>query len=73
MDINARKDLDLFHKEHSVVNREALVVKNGVIVDKFIKHENKHCFPIFPRWNPKTCQHFFDIAGWDYYLDCKDI
>ena len=54
LDVTPKKDLELFHKEHSVVNREAIVVKDGVVVQRFVKEENKHCFPIFPRWNPKT-------------------
>jgi hypothetical protein len=54
LDITPKKDLSLFHKEHSVANREAIVLRGGVVVQRFIKEENKHCFPIFPRWNPKT-------------------
>jgi hypothetical protein len=73
LDITPKKDLELFHKEHSVFGREALVVRQGKVVERFVKEDNKHCFPIFPRWNPKTTQHDFDLEGWDYYLDCRDV
>jgi hypothetical protein len=73
LDVTQRKDLELFHKEHSVVGREALVVRGGKVVERFVKEENKHCFPIFPRWNPKTTQHHFELEGWDYYLDCRAV
>jgi hypothetical protein len=73
LDITQKKNLELFHKEHSVVRREALVVRKGKVVGRFIKEQNRHCFPIFPRWNPKTTQHQFNLEGWDYYLDCKDV
>ncbi len=53
--------------------REALVVKNGYIADKFVKEDNIHCFPIFPRYNPKTWQHPFNIEGWSYYQDCRQV
>ena len=73
LDTTPKKDLDLFHKEHSIANREAIVIRDGVIVRRFVKEENKHCFPIFPRWNPKTIQHVFNIDGWYYYTNCRDI
>lgn len=73
LDITHKKDLELFHREHSVVNREAIVVRNGRVVERFIKEDNKHCFPIFPRYNPKTWRHPFNIDGWDYYIDCRNI
>lgn len=74
MDISEKKDLRLFHKEHSIYNREAIIVKSGKIMRKFIKRTNKHCFPIFPRLNPNNkWRHNFKFTGWDYYLDCKDV
>jgi hypothetical protein len=73
LDVTPKKNFDLFHKEHSVVGREAIVCKDGKITERFIKEENKHCFPIFPRWNPKTIQHKFAIDGWDYYIDCSNV
>ena len=68
LDITQKKDIDLFHREHSVFGREALVVRHGKVVERFVKEENKHCFPIFPRYNPKTWRHTFEIDGWDYYM-----
>jgi hypothetical protein len=61
LDITERKNLELFHKEHSAVGREAIVIRGGKIVKRFVKEDNKHCFPIFPRWNPKTTQHRFEL------------
>ena len=73
LDITQKKDLDLFHKEHSIFNREALVMRGGKVVERFVKEENKHCFPIFPRWNPKTTRYDFNLEGWDYYIDCSRV
>ena len=55
------------------MGREALVVRRGKITERFVKEENKHCFPIFPRWNPKTTQHKFEFEGWGYYIDCSNV
>lgn len=48
-------------------------MRGGKIVERFVKEDNKHCFPIFPRWNPKTTQHAFQLEGWDYYMDCRGV
>lgn len=29
LDISARKDMELFHQEHSICGKEALVIRNG--------------------------------------------
>ena len=63
----------MFHKEHSIFNREALVMKSGKIVDRFVKEDNVHCFPIFPRWNPRSVRYEFQFDGWDYYMDCSGV
>jgi len=73
MDVTKKKDFERFHKEHSIVNREAIVVRDKIITERFIKEDNKHCFPIFPRYNPKTWRHPFNIVGWDYYIDCGSV
>ena len=66
--------MELLHREHSIFKREAIVMKSGKLVRKFIKNTNKHCFPIFPRFNPKTHQrHQFVIPGWNYYMDTSDV
>lgn len=66
--------MELFHREHSIFGREAIVVKGGKVIRKFKKNTNKHCFPIFPRFNPKSHQrHQFTIHGWDYYMDTDDV
>jgi hypothetical protein len=37
LDTTVKKNIDLFHKEHSIYKREAIVVKNGEIIRKFKK------------------------------------
>jgi len=49
------------------------VVRGGKVVERFVKEENKHCFPIFPRWNARTIHHEFKLEGWDYYKNCRDV
>lgn len=73
MDKTPKKDIDNFHQEHSIVNREAFVFSEGILMQRFVKKTNKHCFPIFPRWRPGSMQHDFNIDGWDYFMDCKDV
>ena len=68
MDVTKKKDFELFHKEHSIVNREAIVIRGGATTERFIKEDDKHCFPIFPRYNPKTWRHPFRIDGLYYYI-----
>lgn len=66
--------MELFYKEHSVFGREAIVIEDREIVRKFIKDTNKHCFPIFPRYNPTSkWRHPFNIMGWGYWVDCSDV
>lgn len=73
-DVTKKKDTELLHREHSVFNREAIVMKGGKIVRRFMKNTNKHCYPIFPRFNPRTYQrHQIIIQGWDYYMDTSDV
>ena len=66
--------MELFHREHSIFKREAVVMKGGKAVRRFMKNTNKHCFPIFPRFNPRTQQrHQIILPGWDYYMDTNDV
>lgn len=74
MDITGKKVIDLFHREHSIFNREAIVMKGGKVTQRFVKKTNKHCFPIFPRFNPRTHQrHQIILPGWNYYIDTSDV
>lgn len=45
--------MDLFHKEHSIPFKEALVFSEGELVYMFIKERNLQCYPIYPRHNPQ--------------------
>lgn len=73
-DVTRKRDIHLLHREHSIFKREGVVIRGGKVVRKFIKNTNKHCYPIFPRFNPRTHQrHQFIILGWDYYMDTSDV
>jgi len=72
--VTRKKDIELFHREHSIYEREAVVMKGGKVVRRFMKNTNKHCYPIFPRFNPRTHQrHQIMLLGWDYYMNTEDV
>jgi hypothetical protein len=75
IDKSGRKDMDLFRKEHSVLGKETLVFDGEILVDAFVKEDDIHCYPIFPRNRPNSDKqtHSFGLAGYEYYTDCKNV